>query len=319
MNDERMTLVKEFEEKILSIVSENLEVVTSLDFEIVVQDIAPFSEEHHAEFLQDYVVANIEFATPEFDYWLFLIPTNLAALMASSMGGEEPDAEFQEEKHLEPLGELMNQILSPYLSELSSLKGEAVETIDTKLFLADEQLEVGGNPIVTQIKTTINSEQEFSFYKMVPANFPENLGHLVNDEEEEEEEVDIDVSQSAGSEQEESEQEDTTAEKVDVDEARFQSFESREEKRANGANLNMLMDLEMPITIELGRTKLSVQEVLSIGQGSIIELDKLSGDPVDVFINDRKFARGEVVVVEENFGVRITEILSPTEKLRSLQ
>lgn len=311
MNDERMTLVQEFEEKILSIVSENLEVVTSMDFEIVVQEIATFSEEHQTEFLQDYVVANVEFAKPEFDYWLFLIPKNLAAMLASSMGGEEPEAEFQAEKHFEPLGELMNQILSPYLSELSSLKGEAVETIDTKLSLVDDQLEVGENPIVTQIKTTINSDQEFSFYKIVPANFPENLGKFADEEEREE---DIDESPSV-----ESPEEEIPEEKVDVDEARFQSFENREEKRANGANLNMLMDLEMPITIELGRTRLSVREVLNIGQGSIIELDKLSGDPVDVFINDRKFARGEVVVVDENFGVRITEILSPTEKLRSLQ
>jgi flagellar motor switch protein FliN/FliY len=81
----------------------------------------------------------------------------------------------------------------------------------------------------------------------------------------------------------------------------------------------MLMDIEMPITIELGRTKLSIKEILTLGQGSIIELDKLSGDPVDVFINEKRFARGEVVVVDENFGVRITEIVSPTEKIRSLQ
>ncbi len=108
-------------------------------------------------------------------------------------------------------------------------------------------------------------------------------------------------------------------EKVQVNNAQFQTFADEASPKSNGANLDMLMDLEMAITIELGRTKLSVREVLDLGQGSIIELDKLSGDPVDVFINDRRFARGEVVVVDENFGVRITEILSPSEKLQSLQ
>ncbi len=76
------------------------------------------------------------------------------------------------------------------------------------------------------------------------------------------------------------------------------------------AALNMLYDLHMPVAIELGRTRMSVQEILTLGRGSVIQLDRLAGEPVDVFVGDRRFAEGEVVVVGEQFGVRITRILS---------
>ena len=73
--------------------------------------------------------------------------------------------------------------------------------------------------------------------------------------------------------------------------------------------LATLYDLALPISIELGRTSMTVQEVLHLGRGSVIELDRLAGEPVDIFVGDRRFAEGEVVVLGENFGVRITRIL----------
>ena len=73
--------------------------------------------------------------------------------------------------------------------------------------------------------------------------------------------------------------------------------------------LTSLYDLALPISIELGRTSMTVQEVLQLGRGSVIELDRLAGEPVDIYVGDRRFAEGEVVVLGENFGVRITRIL----------
>ena len=70
-----------------------------------------------------------------------------------------------------------------------------------------------------------------------------------------------------------------------------------------------LQDVPMQVTVELGRTTLLIKEVLSLGEGSVVELDKLAGEPVDLLVNGKKFALGEVVVIDENFGVRITEIL----------
>ena len=75
-------------------------------------------------------------------------------------------------------------------------------------------------------------------------------------------------------------------------------------------NMNLLMDINLNMTVELGRTRLQLRQVIDLQQGSVVELDRLAGDPVDVFVNERLFARGEVIVVDDKFGVRITEIIS---------
>jgi len=78
---------------------------------------------------------------------------------------------------------------------------------------------------------------------------------------------------------------------------------------ANG-NLNMLMDVGLLLTVELGRSQMSIRQVLDLQKGSVIELDRVAGDSVDIFINDRLIGRGDVVVVDDKFGVRITELVS---------
>jgi len=77
------------------------------------------------------------------------------------------------------------------------------------------------------------------------------------------------------------------------------------------ASLDMLMDVPLKITVELGRTRMSLRQTLDLVQGSVIELDRLAGDPVDVFVNERLLAKGEVVVVDDKFAVRITELIDP--------
>src|SRR5256885_215253 len=74
--------------------------------------------------------------------------------------------------------------------------------------------------------------------------------------------------------------------------------------------LAMLMDLTLPLSIELGRTRMTVQEILRLGRGSVVQLERLAGEPIDLYVADRRFAEGEVVVLGEHFGVRITRIIS---------
>lgn len=74
--------------------------------------------------------------------------------------------------------------------------------------------------------------------------------------------------------------------------------------------INMLLDLTLPVAIELGRTNMTVQELLRLGRGSVVQLDRLAGEPIDIYVGDRRFAEGEVVVLGEHFGVRITRIHS---------
>jgi flagellar motor switch protein FliN/FliY len=87
---------------------------------------------------------------------------------------------------------------------------------------------------------------------------------------------------------------------------------------ATAPGLDLILDISMPITVELGRTKMLIRDILALGPGSIVELDKLAGEPVDVLVNDRPIAKGEVVVIDENFGVRLTQISQAAERLRSL-
>jgi len=83
-------------------------------------------------------------------------------------------------------------------------------------------------------------------------------------------------------------------------------------------NLELLMDIPLQVTVELGRTKRTVQEILELAPGSVVELDKLAGEPVDILVNNKLVAKGEVVVIEENFGVRVTEIISQWDRLQKL-
>ena len=90
-------------------------------------------------------------------------------------------------------------------------------------------------------------------------------------------------------------------------------------KQAEPRNLNMLMDVSLPISIELGRTTMAIEDILNLGPGSVVELDKLAGEPVDLLVNNKLMAKGEVVVIDENFGVRITTMVSKSERIRSLK
>ncbi|MCM3759458.1 flagellar motor switch phosphatase FliY [Alkalihalobacillus oceani] len=106
---------------------------------------------------------------------------------------------------------------------------------------------------------------------------------------------------------------------VDIQPAAFSSFEAPQLTQIEANNLNMLLDIPLQVTVELGRTKRSIKEILEFTQGSIIELDKLAGEPVDILVNQKLIAKGEVVVIDENFGVRVTEIVSQEERIRNLR
>jgi flagellar motor switch protein FliN len=83
--------------------------------------------------------------------------------------------------------------------------------------------------------------------------------------------------------------------------------------------LELLLDVPLELSVELGRTRMSIQELLSLGPGSVVELDKVAGEPLDILVNDRLVARGEAVVVNDKFGIRITDIVSPTERIARLR
>lgn len=103
-----------------------------------------------------------------------------------------------------------------------------------------------------------------------------------------------------------------------VETAEFSPFEEHAEVPA-GRNLDLLLDISLGVTVELGRTRKLIRDILDLAKGSIVELDTVAGEPVDILVNEKLIARGEVVVIDENFGVRVTDVLSPAERLRRLR
>lgn len=114
-----------------------------------------------------------------------------------------------------------------------------------------------------------------------------------------------------------SSQEDILGEEFQVEEGEEKISIPYEEELPKD-NIELLMDVELDVIIELGRTRMRIGDILRLVPGAIIELDKLAGEPVDVLVNNKPIAKGEVVVLDENFGVRITSIINQEQRLRSL-
>lgn len=104
--------------------------------------------------------------------------------------------------------------------------------------------------------------------------------------------------------------------KLGVQHAEFNSLMPASDVQGTG-NIGLLMDVTMNMTVELGRATMTIRDILSLGEGSIIELQKLAGEPVDLLVNGKLIAKGEVVVIDENFGVRVTDIINPMDRLIS--
>ena len=102
-----------------------------------------------------------------------------------------------------------------------------------------------------------------------------------------------------------------------VSPASFQNFAATGASGA-GNDINMILDIPVQLTVELGRTRIPIKHILQLAQGSVVELEALAGEPMDVLVNGYLIAQGEVVVVNEKFGIRLTDIVTPSERMRRL-
>jgi flagellar motor switch protein FliN/FliY len=110
-----------------------------------------------------------------------------------------------------------------------------------------------------------------------------------------------------------------------LDGAGLPSEPGRKEAAPNGKNfgptprnLDLILDIPVTLAVELGRTRMVIEEILQLGQGSVLELDKLAGEPLDILVQGRPIGKGEVVVVNEKLGIRLTDIISPAERIQKL-
>ncbi len=106
--------------------------------------------------------------------------------------------------------------------------------------------------------------------------------------------------------------------KTEISNVHFEELQRTKPEGRPNLNLDFIMDIPLTLTAELGRSKMLISELLQLGQGSVLELSKLAGEPMDIYVNQRLIARGEVVVVNEKFGVRLTDIVSPAERVNKL-
>ncbi len=108
------------------------------------------------------------------------------------------------------------------------------------------------------------------------------------------------------------------ASKTEINEYNFGEIKNANQGKAS-VDMDFILDIPLTLTVELGRSRLLISEMLQLGQGSVIELTKLAGEPMEIFVNQKLIARGEVVVVNEKFGVRLTDIISPAERVNRLK
>lgn len=105
---------------------------------------------------------------------------------------------------------------------------------------------------------------------------------------------------------------------VETQSAVFDEFDESTKKSFGENKLDFLQDLQLNVFIELGRTKMQIKDILELERGYVIELDKMASEPVDIYVNNKKIAEGEVVVIDKHFGIRITNLSQPAERLKGL-
>ncbi len=101
--------------------------------------------------------------------------------------------------------------------------------------------------------------------------------------------------------------------------AEFDTLQDEGQPSGRDVNLDVILDVPVTLSMEVGRTKIPIRNLLQLNQGSVVELDRAAGEPLDVFVNGTLVAHGEVVVVNEKFGIRLTDVISPAERIRKLK
>lgn len=302
----------------------------------------------YKEFSFDHVKVQVNYVEGFSGDNLFVIKSEDAAIISDIMlggDGTNPDEELND-IHLSAVQEAMNQMMGAAATSMSTIFNKLVNISPPfiKLGKADEEDDdqvIDGLSDETLVKVSfqlkVGTLIDSSIMQVIPFPFAHELvAELLNTTMGEQEELTTDeTTNKAEQENSQANQQPlkTTApkevgtqhlgarvgeENVDVQQASFSEFEQVELNQNEQRNLDMLLDIPLKVTVELGRTQRPIKEILDLSAGSIIELDKLAGEPVDILVNQKLIAKGEVVVIDENFGVRVTDIISKTARLMNL-
>ena len=272
-----------------------------------------------------------------------------ASIIADLMMGGDGTNPTQElnEIHMSAVGESMNQMMGSVATSLSTMFNKKIDISPPKVNMID----LGSEDKVTEIVSADDPIAKISFRMEVDGLIDseimqilpipvaqEMVGYLLNNEAEEEEPMPAPAPAPAapppapaaaapppaappmmgGAASYGAPPTPHVASNVPVQPAMFAPL-STAPVQVNDANIGLILDVPLQVTVELGRTRKTIKDILELTNGSIVELDKLAGEPVDIMVNGKFLAKGEVVVIDENFGVRITDIVSPAERAQQLQ
>jgi flagellar motor switch protein FliN/FliY len=245
-----------------------------------------------------------------------LIKKNDVAVLSDLMMMGDGSAEYSED-HKDAIGELFNQVMGAFTNVMGSDRGIQVSAGNvtvSEFDLDNPPLDAGSlDMVLTELKIEGFDDSWISI--LVPAPLTDQIVEAIGKN-----------SSSMGG----------GASSVGLnmseldDLSRVTSFDSSETHftetnlagqpvSAPQENISMLLDIELDVSIELGRSILSIKRILELAPGSVVELDRLAGEPVDLLVNNKIVARGEVVVIDENFGIRIVSLVSPEERIKSLR
>lgn len=268
----------------------------------------------------------------------------IADIMMGGLGTEVSDV--LDEMKLSAVGEAMNQMMGASATSLSDMLKKSVNITPPTVEILDFDKEtVNFPPIgmeneqVAKVNFTMSIEglEDAKFFLAMPIPFVKKLYDMLfgaTVSQTSTPSTQVASSQTKPSKTEQKSQTSQTSQMfmppkkeekaaVAARPVQFEDFGRANEEGEKGfvldERLQLLFDVPLNVTVELGRTKLTLKEVMELGVGSLIELDKLTGEPVDIFVNNKLIARGEVVVIDENFGVRITEIVSAKERLYGIK
>lgn len=228
-----------------------------------------------------------------------------AGIVSSLMMGNESGAALSEltDAHQSTIQEFTNQFLSSIATQLGMKIGGPVNTTPAIVSMVENSgnfaLPMGDLVLITY-DFVIQGILTSKIYHILDMNLASSVARMVG----------------SGGQQQSHQQSYSQQPQQTISPVKFPPLDERVMQTPAG-DISILLDVPMTLTVELGRTSKLVQEILGLGEGSIIELDKLAGEPVDILVNGKLIAKGEVVVIDENFGVRITDIVSPDQRLIS--
>ncbi|MFK9090544.1 flagellar motor switch phosphatase FliY [Bacillus salipaludis] len=271
---------------------------------------------------------------------LLMIKENDAKIIADLMMGGDGTGQANElsELHLSAVQEAMNQMMGSAATSMSTLFNQKVDisppSIDV-LGFPPKKLEQFEDDIIIEVSFSlkVGSLIDSNMIQLIPLSFgkemikkilypvesaassaledkvvtsptTETLGQPAPTSK-------VDVNSTSRSST-------PTPTNANVQKVKYADITETPTASAGAGNIDMLFDIPLGITVELGRTEMQIRKILELGPGAVIQLDKLAGEPVDILANHKLIAKGEVVVIEENFGVRITDIINPIDRLTKM-